>query len=86
MAALAMDAEWNDPGDGWSDELDYQPQGPFYRQQELEAHRRQGLLFPRPTAVAMKNLKLHLRLVDDIKPTGPESIRPLAKQLSLARQ
>ena len=24
MAALAMDAEWNDPDDGWFDELDYQ--------------------------------------------------------------
>ena len=34
-----MDAEWNDPDDGWFDELDYQPQGPFYSQQELEAHR-----------------------------------------------
>ena len=39
MAALAMDAEWNDPDDGWIDELDYQPQGPFCSQQELEAHR-----------------------------------------------
>ena len=39
MAALAMDAEWNDPDDGWFDELDYQPQGPFCTQQALEAHR-----------------------------------------------
>ena len=34
-----MDAEWNDPDDGWFDELDYQPQGPFCTQRALETHR-----------------------------------------------
>ena len=34
-----MDAEWNDPDDGWVNEFDYQPQGPFFSQQALEAHR-----------------------------------------------
>lgn len=39
-----LDVKWNDPDGGWGDDLEYQSQGPFYSEQELEAHRQQMLV------------------------------------------